>query len=191
MEGPASIVGSAFTVVLLTGLPGSGKTTASGFLQSLGFEVIGLGAIARKYIQQRFSPQGITEWLTAEQELADKNGPAWLWQVCPEQTVVPLRVGSKVCIDSVKSLHEVEIIEEMRCDITLINVSAPERYRHSRLLRRVREDTPASGAEIAQYEHWLLKHGLESCMASASIVFYNEGSIEKFEQSVRAACVRA
>ncbi len=117
-------------VIVITGLPGSGKTIASDVARELGgLPVVTMGDVIRDEAMK----SGISS-STASATLRLRGGTRAIAYKTLEK--IP-RQSNIVVIDGARSIREIEAIEEtLSTRVVLIYVVAPWKARFERLLRR-------------------------------------------------------
>jgi Dephospho-CoA kinase len=91
----------------------------------------------------------------------------------------------KVVIDGVRSLEEVETLEEAFGDVVLIYVVASRRTRYKRLASRGRGDDPTTYSQFLMRDVRELRFGLADLLARADYILVNEDKpIEELEKEV-------
>ncbi len=166
-------------VVVITGLPGSGKTIASDVARELGLPVVTMGDV----IRDEALKSGISS-STASVTLRLRSGTRAIAYKTLEK--VP-RQSNVVVIDGARSIREIEAIEEaLSTNVVLIYVVAPWKMRFERLLKRGgRPDDPKTLEDFLMRDLRELRYGLGDLIARADYILVNESSIEEFKESVR------
>ncbi len=165
-------------VIVITGLPGSGKTIASNVAREMGLPVITMGDV----IRDEATRSGISS-STASAMLRLRGGT----RVIAYKTIERIpKQSSVVVIDGARSIREVEAVEEaLSTKVVLIYVVAPWRARFERLMRRGRPDDPRSIEDFLMRDLRELRYGLGDLIARADYILVNDSSIEEFKDRVR------
>ena len=165
-------------VIVITGLPGSGKTIASDVARELGLPVVTMGDIIREEAVRSGIPSSM-----ASVTLRLRGGTRYIAYRILEK--VP-RSSSTVVIDGARSIREIETIEEaLSAKAILIYVVAPWRLRFERLLKRGRPDDPRTMEDFLMRDLRELKYGLGDLIARADYILINDSSIEEFREKAR------
>ena len=124
-------------LLLITGLPGSGKTTVADMLREKGYTVFTMGDVIRHEVRMRnLSPTPENIGKMAE-DIRKTGGDAAVAQRC-----IPLIIGEpndKVAIEGIRSLDEVNVFREAFDTILITLHSSPE-TRYQRLKSRERSE---------------------------------------------------
>ena len=165
-------------VIVITGLPGSGKTIASDVARELGLPVVTMGDV----IRDEAVKSGISS-STASVILRLRGGTRAIAYKTLEK--VP-RQSNVVVIDGARSIREIEAIEEaLSTKVVLIYIVAPWRLRFERLLRRGRPDDPKTIEDFLMRDLRELRYGLGDLIARADYILINDTSVEEFKENVR------
>ncbi|ADN49713.1 AAA family ATPase [Vulcanisaeta distributa] len=165
-------------VIVITGLPGSGKTIASDVARELGLPVVTMGDV----IRDEAIKSGISS-STASVTLRLRGGTRAIAYKTLEK--IP-KQSNIVVIDGARSIREIEAIEEaLSTRVVLIYVVAPWKARFERLLRRGRPDDPRTIEDFLMRDLRELRYGLGDLIARADYIVVNESSIEEFRENVR------
>jgi dephospho-CoA kinase len=167
--------------ILLTGMPGSGKSVVVEVARELGLPVYTMGDVVREETLRRYGV--ITHELMVEtsRSLREEFG----------DEVVALRTleripddHSVVLIDGVRSLREVEVFKR-RGEVVIIAVHASPKTRFKRLIERKRPGDPSTLEEFTKRDLTELRFGLGEVIALADHMIVNEGPIEEAKKAAR------
>jgi len=169
-------------LLLITGMPGSGKTTAARYIEDYGFRVLTMGDVVREEAERRGLKPTRETLSTLAEELRRMEGGDAIARRCIER-IKALKAGG-VVVDGVRSLEEVEAFRREFGDATLIAIHASPRTRFERLMRRGRVDDPVDWDEFHRRDLKELELGLGSSIAMADIIIINEGTLENLRREV-------
>ncbi|ADY01531.1 MAG: AAA family ATPase [Vulcanisaeta sp.] len=165
-------------VIVITGLPGSGKTIASDVARELGLPVVIMGDIIREEAMRSGIPSSM-----ASVTLRLRGGTRYIAHKTLEKAPRSLSI---VVIDGARSIREIETIEEtLSTKVILIYVVAPWRLRFERLLKRGRPDDPRTIEDFLMRDLRELKYGLGDLIARADYILVNDSSVEEFKEKTR------
>lgn len=170
-------------LILVTGMPGSGKTTLACIMSRSGYKVQTMGDIIRKLADERgLEPSPLNLGHVAE-EIRRINGDSAVAERC----VGKLRNEDSnfVVVDGIRSLKEVQVFKEEIEDSTLIAIHASPKTRLSRLKDRGRSDYPKDLKTFKERDERELEFGVGSAIAMSDYLLINEGSINDLECSLR------
>jgi dephospho-CoA kinase len=167
----AWLVAAGRLLVLVTGMPGSGKTLVSGVARELGIPVYVMGDVVREEARRR----GL------EPTPENLNLVAMLLRREYGDTVVAERTAEKILadnpgiavVDGVRSLREVEVFRRLG-EVVVVAVHASPRTRFERLRRRRRPGDPRTWEEFMRRDMTELGFSLGSVIALADYMLVNE-----------------
>ncbi len=169
-------------LVLVTGMPGSGKTVVSSLAREMGLPVYVMGDVVREEARRR----GL------EPTPANLNMVARLLREEHGEDVIARRVLEKLLrddpgfavVDGVRSLREVEVLRGYG-ETVIVAVHASPRTRFERLRRRGRPGDPRSWEEFRQRDLTELGFSLGSVIALADYMLVNEGDVFTLREKAR------
>ena len=170
-------------VVVLTGLPGSGKSVASKIAEIMGIPVITMGDVIRAETTKRgLEPNGDNiGWVAVNlrKEFGDDVVLRRLWpDIRDAVTKHPL-----VIIDGMRSTSEKgALVELMEDEPEILAIIASEDTRNSRLKGRGRSDDEGTVTRDKRERGW----GVEALISEAKHRVQNENDIDSFREEVKA-----
>lgn len=172
---------SRMRLLLVTGMPGSGKTSISNFAKEKGFGTISMGDIIRYIaIQEGLEPTKRNLGLIAER-VRRENGEAAVAYRCIEK--MNNKKSYIVVIDGIRSLEEVEAFREAYGDAVLVAVHASPLTRFNRLRERGREDDPVEWETFLERDKRELGFGLGSAISMTDFMIINEDSLPSLKRA--------
>jgi len=171
-------------LTLITGMPGSGKTTLADLLRERGYRVMTMGDVIRAEAERRgLTPSPATLGQVA-QALREEGGESVIAERCCEllgEAPQPLQA-----IDGIRSMREVETFRK-HFQTLLVAVHASPSTRFKRLKARGRSDDPQDPKVFHQRDARELGFGVGEAIALADIMLVNEGSVEDLHRSASQA----
>ena len=163
--------GVAMNVLLLTGMPGSGKSEAVKVAEEMGIPVHHMGSLVREMVKAKgFEANRANMQAVADGERKKFGADIWARRTARLITGAPI-----VVIDGTRSLEEVAFFRrELGQRLTLVCVHASPRTRWERIRRRGREDDPQSFEELQERDKNELRWGLGEVIATADVMLVNE-----------------
>ncbi|MEM0161477.1 MAG: nucleoside monophosphate kinase [Thermoproteota archaeon] len=173
------------TLIVVTGLPGAGKSTVSNLImEEYNLPVISMGDCVREEARKR----GIKEDAKSMQEfiveLRRKYGPGIVAELTTKKIE---KLNQKfIVVDGLRSKEELEIFKRNFKRILLLVIVASIEKRLKRLLMRHRVDDPKTLEELKARDEVELNIGLrEVTNDNNSIRIENEGDLQELKQNVR------
>ena len=162
------------TIIGLTGMPGSGKATASELLRKMGCATVVMGDVIREETGRRtldLTPENMGKVML---KLRAEEGP----EVVAKRCIPKIETAKEnvVIIDGVRSLDEVNEFRRHFQSFKLIAIHASPDTRFRRLFRRGRSDDPKNWKTFMERDLRELCIGLGSVIAMADHMVVNEGT---------------
>lgn len=173
-------------LILLTGLPGSGKTIFSEVVKAMGLPVISLGDVVREEVSRRGLEPTLENILKIAQELRNIYGREAVAMLALDKIRKALETSCIAVVDGVRSLEEVDFVKKsVNAEIIVVAIHSSPRTRFSRLLSRGRPGDPKTWDEFIERDFRELSWGLGNVIALADEMLVNESSIDEFKNTVR------
>ncbi len=181
-------------ILIVVGLPGSGKSTVAELLRKRGFEVIELGDIWRELIKKAKlpmnDPKATREFTKRLREIKGKD-------VYARYAVRKIKKSMKrVVIMGLRSTYEMDYIKKRFNDIKIIAISSPFETRFRRMKKRAKPEDHLTlegfkwqntrekrGFMSDKREE---KHGVEVVMNQADYILSNVGTTANLERDLDA-----
>ena len=157
--------------VVLTGMPGSGKSEAVKVAEEMGIPVHHMGSLVREMVKAKgFEVNRANMQAVADGERRKLGADIWA-----KRTVRLLAAAPMVVIDGTRSLQEVAFFRrELGPNLTVVCVHASPRTRWERISRRAREDDPETFEDLRERDQNELRWGLGEVIATADVMLVNE-----------------
>ena len=180
-------------VVMVVGLPGSGKSTAAEILEDMGFEVIEFGDIWRELLKKNHVPRDdpiATREFT--RQIREREGK----DVYARYAYMKVRKNRKlVALMGVRSTYEMDYLKRKIPKMYIVALLAPLSMRFHRLKVRGKPEDPKTlegfkwleqrekqGFMKAKSEE---KHGIMHIIGRADYVISNISTMAKLESDIR------
>ncbi|MBE0520288.1 flagellar hook-basal body complex protein FliE [Candidatus Bathyarchaeota archaeon] len=170
-------------VICLAGMPGSGKSIVVKVAKERGYDIVVMGDVIREEAERRRlepNPENLGKLML---ELRRSEGKAVIAKRCIPK--IEKTAKSKVIVDGIRSLSEVEEFRESFPKFSFIAVHSSPETRFSRVYRRRRSDDPESWEVFRERDMRELRVGLGNAMAMAEYVIVNEGELEAVKEKAR------
>jgi len=157
--------------MVLTGMPGSGKSEAVKVAEEMGIPVHHMGSLVKEMVKAKgFEVNRANMQAVADGERRKLGADIWA-----RRTVRLLASAPMVVIDGTRSLQEVAFFRrELGPNLTVVCVHASPRTRWERIGRRGREDDPRTFEELRERDQNELRWGLGEVIATADAMLVNE-----------------
>jgi len=175
-------------VVGLAGMPGAGKSVVVATARERGYGVVVMGDVVREEARRRFlepSPENLGKIMI---ELRQKEGESVIAKRCIQK--IEKTEESKVIVDGIRSLNEVEEFKKHFLKFSLIAIHSSPETRFRRLYRRQRSDDPKNWEIFHERDKRELSIGVGNAIAMAEYVIVNEEERIVVKEKVKEALRR-
>jgi len=165
-------------VLLITGMPGSGKSLLSSVLKERGFNVIVMSDVLRKRFEKDARRgERLMDYAKRMREIYGEGIVARL-------SIEELRGREeRIAFDGVRNLAEVQEFSRLG-DTVIVAVHSPPSVRYARLMRRMRPDDSTSVEELRRRDMEEISLGIGGVIAMADYVVINDSSEDEFRRRV-------
>lgn len=166
-------------IVLVTGMPGSGKTELVFIAREMDVSIISMGDVVRSHANANgIPPDRIGEFADSERK---EHG----YHIWAERTMPSIK-GERVLIDGTRGLDEVERYRKEYGDVLkIVAVHSSQSTRFERLKARLRSDDPNLLEKFRERDRRELEWGIGHVIALADFMLVNEGPLEEFRDEAR------
>ncbi|WP_461864679.1 dephospho-CoA kinase [Thermococcus sp.] len=174
-------------IVIVTGMPGSGKSKIVREFSKHGVPHVSMGDIVREETVKRGLDLTKENVAKVSIRLRQELGQNAVAKLTVEKVRELLKSSSVVVIDGVRSLDEVGTFRSAfpEEEIVIVAVHTPPHMRFQRLRARGRHDDPQSWEEFEERDWKELRFGIGSVIAMADYVIVNDRSREEYSRRVR------
>ncbi|MBO3798168.1 MAG: nucleoside monophosphate kinase [Thermoproteota archaeon] len=169
-------------LILISGMPGSGKTTVAKLIGEHGFTVVSMGDAVREEAETRGVGGDIVSMSRFMVELRRELGNDAVARLVEKR--IEKSDSRIIVVDGLRSLREAEYFKSKGYSITRIAVLAPVSLRYSRLSNRGRLDDPETLRELEERDRVELSVGLGEVLALSDVYILNDGSLEDLKEAV-------
>ncbi|MCL4339294.1 AAA family ATPase [Patescibacteria group bacterium] len=172
-----------FSVFVISGMPGSGKTAASEYFQKRHIPVVRMGELTQEELVKRKLAAGWENEKFVWTDLRKTEGKD-IYAKLAAQRVTEFEAKGKIVIEGMRTLAEYDFFANMFPGFKTIFIEAGKEKRYQRLQeRRVR---PLSTKEARQRDEDEAKgFDLVKLRDKADFIVGNDGSFEEFFEKLR------
>ncbi len=167
--------------LLVTGMPGAGKSIVSNMAREMGIPTYCMGDVIREETIRKYGSITPENMRRTAQELREKYGD----DIVARKTLEMIKEEQGiVIIDGVRSLTEVNIFKTAGESVEIIAVHASPMTRFKRIKERQRPGDPKTWEEFVKRDMTELSFGIGNVIALADYMIVNEESIEETKKQV-------
>jgi dephospho-CoA kinase len=168
-------------ILLITGMPGSGKEELLNVARSMDIPFLRMGDIVREFHETSgAAAKGLSVGQVANGEREKHGKDIWAKRAIERMS------GDIFLVDGCRSLDEVNSYKGLSDEVYIIAVHASRLTRYNRLIKRGRDDAPKDMAEFDERDNRELGWGLGSVIALADYMIVNDSDLETFQSKVRS-----
>ena len=175
-------------VIGLAGMPGSGKSLVVETARELGYAIVVMGDVIREETMKlglELTPQNVGKVML---QLRADGGVTVVAQKCIPK--IEAQESSKVLVDGLRSLHEVDAFKTHFAKFSIVAVHASPETRFNRLSNRRRSDDSNGWEVFRERDMRELSVGLGNVVAMAEQMIVNDVSVEEVKAKVAEALRR-
>lgn len=170
-------------LVIITGMPGAGKSEVADGFRKIGIPVIVMGDVIRNETRQRGMEPNPENTKKVMLDLREKDGLGAVARRCIDQLEV--QTEEVVAIEGCRSIAEIDVFDDFADKVTVVCVHTRPRLRFERLRERNREDAPATWNVFRERDLREISVGLGGVIALSDVMIINEDSLDSFQNQVR------
>jgi len=151
-------------IIIITGMPGAGKSEVANAFHNAGFPLIIMGDVIRE-----------------ETRLRELHGPGAIATRCIDGLCN--QESDTIVIEGCRSIAEIDVFDDYAEEVRVVCVHASPKIRYSRLQERNREDAPSTWEIFRERDIREISVGLGGVIALSDIMLINEGTIDKIRNT--------
>ena len=175
-------------LIIVTGMPGAGKSEVAEVFRKKGHPIIVMGDIIREETRRRGLEPNRENTKKIALELREKDGPGAVAKHCIEKMNETL--AETIVIEGCRSLAEVDVFDDYAEKVTIVSVHTSPSTRFKRLKNRGRDDAPLEWESFRERDLREISIGLGGVIAMSDIMLINEGTIEELQKSSKEIAKR-
>lgn len=162
-------------LIIITGMPGAGKSVVADVFREHGYPVIIMGDVIREEARRRGLDPDPVSTKKIMLELREFDGPGAVAKKC--LNTLQSQKSDIVVIEGCRSLAEVDVFDDFAEDLMIICVHSSPKTRFKRLQKRGRKDAPLNWSTFKERDMREIAIGLGGVIALADIMLVNEGPL--------------
>ncbi len=173
-------------MIILTGMPGSGKDEFVKVAREMGFSDVHMGDTVKEYAKGAgipISDRDIGQFATEER----KNYGMDIWARRTSERIID---PDRTVVDGLRNIEELDFFKNHYQNVIVVAIYANRNERLNRILKRNRSDDVKNGYELEQRDSRELSWGIGKTISLADHMIVNDGTLEEFHNSVREFLTR-
>lgn len=165
-------------VIVLIGMPGSGKEEFVKVAVKRGFSVLRMGDVVRDEAEKKNVPATeVGNFANAERQRYGMG----VWAT----RCIPFVKGNHIVIDGCRGDEEVNVFRQsFGSSLILVSIFSSLDTRYERLRKRGRPDVPKNLEEMVERDKREIGWGIGNAFVMADHMIINEGSLEEFKRKI-------
>ncbi|MHA2424168.1 MAG: AAA family ATPase [Candidatus Thorarchaeota archaeon] len=168
-------------LVIVTGMPGAGKSGVAQAFLDVGVPVIVMGDVIREETRKRGLEPNPENTKKVMLELREKGGPGAVASFCIDE--LKELESELIVIEGCRSIAEVDVFDDYADSVLIVCVHASPKDRFTRLRERNREDAPPTWDVFRERDIREISVGLGGVIALSDIMLVNEATLAEFQDS--------
>ena len=168
-------------MIIVTGMPGSGKDEFVKVAKSLGFRDVHMGDTVKAYARKEKIPltdKDIGSFASNERKLHGMD----IWA---RRTGEGISEPVKTIVDGLRNIEELQYFREHFADVRVVALYTNREERLRRIIRRNRVDDVKSETELDSRDNRELGWGIGRTISLADHMIVNDGTLEEFREKAR------
>ncbi|KXH76359.1 MAG: hypothetical protein AM326_07155 [Candidatus Thorarchaeota archaeon SMTZ-45] len=167
-------------LVIVTGMPGAGKSGVAQAFHDAGIPVIVMGDVIREETRKRGLEPNPANTKKVMLELRETKGAGAIALFCMNE--LKKLESEIIVIEGCRSIAEIDVFDDCADSVVIVCVHASPKERYKRLRERNREDAPPSWEVFRERDIREISVGLGGVIALSDIMLVNEGTIFEFQE---------
>ncbi len=167
-------------LIIITGMPGAGKSGIAEAFHNVGVPVIVMGDVIREETRRRGLEPNPENTRKVMLELREKGGPGAVASFCIDE-LKGLETDT-VVIEGCRSIAEIDVFDDCADKVVIVCVHTSPKERFRRLRERNRDDAPPSWDVFRERDIREISVGLGAVIALSDIMIVNDGTLLEFQK---------
>ncbi|MCL4326347.1 MAG: flagellar hook-basal body complex protein FliE [Candidatus Thermoplasmatota archaeon] len=166
-------------IIIVVGMPGSGKDEFLKISKKFGLEVIKMGDVIRNEMIKRnlqITPEQLPKFASEERE---KNGMG-IWA----KRTIPYLTEKNSVIEGIRGDAELNIFKHnFGGNLDIVCIFSTPKTRYDRMKKRERRDDPSKIDDFVDRDQRELRYGIGNVIAMSDYIIVNEGTLDDMEKA--------
>ncbi len=172
------------TVIALTGMPGSGKSTAGDILNKRGIRLVRMGDAVRLEMESKGLEINNFTLRNYALEIRQKHGPDYVLNLVKKEIEKAFKTEDTIVLDGVRNMVEITELKKESYATKIIGIVTDRKLRYERMIERNNSSDIRSAKDFEWREIQEFKFGVPEVLASADHYVLNNSSMAYFEEGL-------
>ncbi len=172
-------------VIVLTGMPGSGKSTAGIEFSKLDVPLVGMGDAVRKEMHRRGIEINNRSLRLFSKRMTEEHGKKYVINLVKKELLEIFKKHDIVVLDGSRRMSEIEEIKKEDYLPIILGIITDKKLRFQRIVNRKNESDFSSYKEFEWREKVELGYGIGDVIASADYYIDNSKSKKEFIKNIK------
>ena len=168
-------------IIIITGMPGAGKSEVADAFSNAGYPLIIMGDVIREETQKRGLEANPENTKKVMLDLRKSHGPGAVATYCVDGLCN--QESNIIVIEGCRSIAEIDVFDDYADEVVIVCVHASPKVRFARLQNRNREDAPPTWEIFRERDIREISVGLGGVVALSDIMLINEGTLDSIRNS--------
>lgn len=164
-------------IIIITGMPGAGKSEVADAFSNAGYPLIIMGDVIREETRKRGMEANPENTKKVMLDLRKKHGPGAVATYCLDGLCN--QESNIIVIEGCRSIAEIDVFDDYADEVVIVCVHASPKLRFSRLQERNRDDAPSTWEIFRERDIREISVGLGGVIALSDIMLVNEGTLDE------------
>ncbi len=168
-------------MIILTGMPGSGKDEFVKIAREMGYSDVHMGETVKEFAKEAGIPmvdKEIGQFASSERKLHGME----IWA---KRTAERINDPERTIVDGLRNIEELEFFKGHYDSVIVVAIYANRQERLNRILKRNRIDDVRNENELEMRDGRELTWGIGRTISLADHMIVNDGTLEEFHTKVR------
>jgi dephospho-CoA kinase len=173
-------------MIIITGMPGSGKDEFIKVARSMGWKDYHMGDTVRKYARQ----ENVENTDKAIGAFASQERKAHGMGIWAERVILEIREDRKVIIDGLRNIEEFDAFRKAFPALVMVAIHTDREERLKRIMKRHRSDDVKDLGELIGRDERELSWGIGNAISLSHYMIVNDSTLEEFKENARKLLLR-
>ncbi len=173
-------------MIIITGMPGSGKDEFIRVARAMGWTDYHMGDTVRKYANE----SNVENTDSAIGAFANKERKEHGMGIWAKRIILDIKDQKKIIVDGIRNIEEFNSFKESFPDLVMVAVHTDREERLKRIVKRHRPDDIKNMGELVGRDDRELSWGIGNAISLSDYMIVNDSTLEIFKENVKQLLIR-